>query len=67
MVLKSFTDRKITFDQNIYNTWDGKTFTIDTENFNIKSIEEAFKTKSSKEAEKMAGMMVMFSKRSVLP
>ncbi|MBO9693257.1 hypothetical protein [Chryseobacterium sp.] len=64
-VLKSFTKtEKIPLDQNIYNNWDGKTLTIDTENFNLKSIEEAIKTKSSKEeAEKIAGMMVMFFKK----
>ncbi|MDQ1857913.1 MULTISPECIES: hypothetical protein [unclassified Chryseobacterium] len=64
LVLKSFTKtEKIPLDQNIYNNWDGKTLTIDTENFNLRSIEEAVKTKSSKEeAEKVAGMMVMFFK-----
>lgn len=65
LVLKSFTKtEKIPLDQNIYNSWDGKTLTIDTENFNLRSIEEAVKTKSSKEeAEKVAGMMVMFFKK----
>lgn len=64
LVLKSFTKtEKIPLDQNIYNNWDGKTLTIDTENFNQRSIEEAIKTKSSKEeAEKIAGMMMMFFK-----
>lgn len=65
LVLKSFTKtEKIPLDQNIYNNWDGKTLTIDTENFNLRSIEEAIKTKSSKEeAEKVAGMMLMFFKK----
>lgn len=65
LVLKSFTKtEKIPLDQNIYNSWDGKTLTINTENFNLRSIEEAVKTKSSKEeAEKVAGMMVMFFKK----
>lgn len=65
LLLKSFTKtEKIPLDQNIYNSWDGKTLTIDTENFNLRSIEEAVKTKSSKEeAEKVAGMMVMFFKK----
>ncbi len=62
--LKNFTKKeKIPLDQNIYNNWDGKTLTIDTENFNLKSIEEAIRSKSSKEeTEKMAGMMIMFFK-----
>lgn len=65
LILKSFTKtEKIPLDQNIYNNWDGKTLTIDTENFNLKSIEEAIRSKSSKEeAEKMAGMMIMFFKK----
>ncbi|WP_277115501.1 hypothetical protein [Chryseobacterium sp.] len=64
-VLKNFTKtEKIPLDQNIYNHWDGKTLTINTDNFNLKSIEEAIKTKSSKEeSEKIAGMMVMFFKK----
>ena len=63
--LKNFTKKeKIPLDQNIYNNWDGKTLTIDTENFNLKSIEEAIRSKSSKEdTEKMAGMMIMFFKK----
>lgn len=62
--LKNLTKtEKIPLDQNIYNSWDGKTLTIDTENLNLKSIEEAIKTKSSKEeAEKIAGMIVIFFK-----
>lgn len=65
LVLKSFTKtEKIPQDQNIYNNWDGKTLTIDTENFNLKSIEEAIQSKSSKEeTEKIAGMMMMFFKK----
>ena len=53
--LKNLTKtEKTLLDQNIYNSWDGKTLTIDTENLNLKSIEEAIKTKSSKEeAEKI--------------
>lgn len=64
-VLKSFTKtEKIPLYQNIYNKWDGKTLTIDTENFNLKSIEESIRSKTSKEeAEKIAGMMVMFFKK----
>ncbi len=65
LVLKSFTKtEKIPLDQNIYNNWDGKSLTIDTENFNLKNIEESIRSKTSKEeAEKMAGMMVMFFKK----
>ncbi|MFZ4931453.1 hypothetical protein [Chryseobacterium sp. Mn2064] len=64
LLLKNFTKtEKIPLDQNIYNHWDGKTLTIDTDNFNLKSIEEAIRAKTSKEeAEKMAGMMMMFFK-----
>ncbi|KAA2216174.1 hypothetical protein [Chryseobacterium sediminis] len=62
--LKNFTKtEKLPFDQNIYNNWDGKALTINTDNFNLKSIEEAIRTKSSKEeAEKIGGMMIMFFK-----
>lgn len=65
LVLKNFTKtEKIPLDQNIYNQWNGKTLAIDTDNFNLKSIEEAIRTKTSKEeAEKMAGMMMMFFKK----
>ncbi|TZF93179.1 hypothetical protein FW781_19630 [Chryseobacterium panacisoli] len=64
-ILKSFTKtEKVPLDQNIYNNWDGKTLTIDTGNFNLKSIEEAIRSKSSKEeTQKMAGMMIMFFKK----
>lgn len=63
--LKSFTKtEKLPLDHNIYNNWDGKTLTINTENFNLKSIEEAIRTKSSKEeTEKIGGMMIMFFKK----
>jgi len=65
LVLKSFTKReKIPLDQNVYNNWDGKTLVIDTQNFNLKSIEESIQSKTSKEeAEKIAGMMAMFFKK----
>ncbi|PKF72965.1 hypothetical protein [Chryseobacterium sp. PMSZPI] len=63
--LKNFTkEEKLPLDQNIFNNWDGKTLTISTENFNLKNLEEAIRTKSSKEeAEKMEGMMTMFFKK----
>ncbi|MBP2618269.1 hypothetical protein [Chryseobacterium jejuense] len=62
--LKSFTKtEKLPLDQNVYNNWDGKTLTIDTDNFNLKALEAAIKAKSSKEeSEKMEGMMMMFFK-----
>lgn len=62
--LKNFTKaEKLPLDQNNFNSWDGKTLIIDTENFNLKNLEEAIRTKSSKEeAEKMEGMMLMFFK-----
>lgn len=62
--LKNFSkDEKMPLDQNIFNTWDGKTLTINTENFNLKNIEETLRSKSPKEeTEKMEGMMMMFFK-----
>lgn len=52
---------KLPIDQNIYNDWDGKTLTINTENFNLKNIEEALRSKTSKEetlpAEGMVSML----------
>ncbi len=63
-LLKSYNKKeKLPFDQNIFNNWDGKTLTINTENFNLKTIEEALKSKASKEeAEKVEGMITMFFK-----
>ncbi|MGU3376707.1 hypothetical protein [Chryseobacterium sp. M5A1_1a] len=63
--LKNFSkDEKMPLDQNIFNIWDGKTLTINTENFNLKNIEEALRSKSPKEeTEKMEGMMMMFFKK----
>ncbi|REC48246.1 hypothetical protein DRF67_07880 [Chryseobacterium pennipullorum] len=63
-VLKNYNKReKLPLDQNIYNAWDGKTLTIDTENFNLRNIEETLRSKSSKEGtEKIEGMMMMFFK-----
>ncbi|WP_353148238.1 hypothetical protein [Chryseobacterium sp.] len=65
LALKSYTkDEKLPLDQNIFNTWDGKTLTINTKNFNLKNIEEALRSKSSnEESEKMEGMMMMFFKK----
>lgn len=54
---------KLPLDQNIFNNWDGKTLTINTENFNLKNIEETLRSKTSKdEAEKVEGMIAMFFK-----
>lgn len=62
--LQNFTKvEKLPLDQNIYNSWDGKTLTINTDNLNLKPLEAAIRTKSSKEeSEKMEGMMMMFFK-----
>ncbi len=62
--LKTYTKKeKLPIDQNSFNDWDGKTLIVNTENFNLKNIEEAIRTKSPEgEAEKMAGMMMMFFK-----
>ncbi|WP_261510282.1 hypothetical protein [Chryseobacterium paludis] len=40
---------KLPIDQNIYNNWDGKTLTINTDDFNLKNIEDALRSKTSKE------------------
>ncbi|NML69590.1 hypothetical protein HHL23_07255 [Chryseobacterium sp. RP-3-3] len=63
-MLSSYNKKeKLPFDQNIFNDWDGKTLTINTENFNLKNIEETLKSKASKdEAEKVEGMITMFFK-----
>ncbi|OCA68542.1 hypothetical protein BBI01_19080 [Chryseobacterium artocarpi] len=62
--LKNFTkEEKLPLDQNVYSNWDGKNLTINTDNFNLKPLEAAIRTKSTKEdAEKMEGMMMMFFK-----
>ncbi|MBB6371047.1 hypothetical protein [Chryseobacterium shigense] len=63
-LLSSYNKKeKLPLDQNIFNNWDGKTLTINTENFNLKNIEETLKNKTSKdEAEKVEGMITMFFK-----
>lgn len=68
--LNSFTKQeKLPIDQNIYNQWDGKTLIIDTENFNVKSIEKALESAnppigSSEESKsEMEGMIMMFFKK----
>lgn len=55
---------KLPVDQNVYNDWDGKTLTIHTENFNLKNIEEALRSKASKEeSENVEGMLAMLFKQ----
>ncbi|SHE42297.1 hypothetical protein [Chryseobacterium vrystaatense] len=63
-LLSSYNKKeKLPLDQNMFNNWDGKILTIDTENFNLKNIEETLRSKSSKEeAEKVEGMISMFFK-----
>lgn len=63
-MLSSYNKKeKLPLDQNIFNNWDGKTLTIDTENFNLKNIEETLRSKSSKdEAQHVEGMVTMFFK-----
>lgn len=63
-IVKNFNkDEKLPFDQNIFNNWDGKTLTINTDFFNAKNIEEILRSQGSKEeTEKMEGMMMMFLK-----
>lgn len=63
-LLSSYNKKeKLPLDQNIFNNWDGKTLTINTENFNLKNIEEILRSKASKEeAEKVQGMISMFFK-----
>ncbi|MDR4893716.1 MULTISPECIES: hypothetical protein [unclassified Chryseobacterium] len=63
-IIKNFNkDEKLPFDQNLLNTWDGKTLTINTDFFNLNNIEEVLRSQGSKEeTEKMEGMMMMFFK-----
>lgn len=63
-IIKNFDkDEKLPFDQNLFNTWNGKTLTINTDFFNLKNIEEMLQSKGSKEeAQQMGGMMMMFFK-----
>ncbi len=63
-LIKNFNkDEKLPFDQNLFNTWDGKTLIINTDLFNVKNIEEVLKAKGSEdETQQMEGMMMMFFK-----
>lgn len=66
--LNSFTKQeKLPIDQNVYNNWNGKTLTIDTENFNLKNLQEALASKNpelgtDESMGKMEGMIMMFFK-----
>lgn len=63
-LIKNFNkDEKLPFDQNLLNTWDGKTLTINTDFFNVKNVEEVLQSKGSKEeTQQVEGMMMMFFK-----
>lgn len=63
-MLSSYNKKeKLPLDQNIFNNWDGKTLTINTDNFNLKNIEETLRSKTSKEeASQVEGMVTMFFK-----
>ncbi|WP_172281254.1 hypothetical protein [Chryseobacterium sp. LAM-KRS1] len=51
-------------DQNVYNDWNGKTLTINTENLNLKNIEEALKSKTpQEEIESAEGLLPMLFKK----
>lgn len=55
--------QKLPVEQNIFNLWDGKTLIINTENFNLKNIQEAITSKRNKDnPEKVEGMMMMYFK-----
>lgn len=53
---------KIPVEQNIFNLWDGKTLTIDTENFNLKYFEGAMSAKGSADSQSVASVMTTFLK-----
>lgn len=54
---------KLPVEQNIFNLWDGKTLTINTENFNLKNIQAAITSNSTKDnPQKIESMMMMYFK-----
>lgn len=68
--LNNFTkSEKLALEQNIFNDWDGKILTIDTNNFNLKNLQEAISSKNSPEENseeksgKAEGMMMMLFKK----
>ncbi len=61
-------EEKLPIDQNVFNNWDGKTLIINTENFNLKSLQAALASKNPEmetddgSMGKIEGMMLMFFK-----
>jgi hypothetical protein len=56
-------NERLPVEQNIFNRWDGKTLTIDTDNFNLKNIKTAISSKSSgNNPEKAEEMLTMYFK-----
>ncbi|WP_347220115.1 hypothetical protein [Chryseobacterium sp.] len=54
---------KLPVEQNIFNLWDGKVLTINTENFNLKNIQAAITSSRTKDdPQKIEGMMMMYFK-----
>ncbi|KPE51393.1 hypothetical protein [Chryseobacterium indologenes] len=63
VLINYIKNEKLPVDQNIFNLWDGKTLTINTENFNLKNLEAAITSKASRDnPQKVEGMMTMFFK-----
>ncbi|ASW75547.1 hypothetical protein IQ37_09265 [Chryseobacterium piperi] len=51
-------------DQNVFNDWDGKVLTLNTDNFNLKNIEEALRSKTTKEeSQSVEGLVMMMFKQ----
>ncbi|WP_294328360.1 hypothetical protein [uncultured Chryseobacterium sp.] len=54
---------KLPVEQNIFNLWDGKTLTINTENFSLKNVQAAITSSRTKDdPQKIEGMMMMYFK-----
>lgn len=54
---------KLPLEQNIFNFWDGKVLTINTENFNLKNVQAAITSNSNKDnPQKIESMMIMYFK-----
>ncbi|UHO38541.1 hypothetical protein H5J24_24100 [Chryseobacterium capnotolerans] len=54
---------KLPVEQNIFNPWDGKVLTINTENFNLKNIQASITSSRTKDdPQKIEGMMMMYFK-----
>jgi hypothetical protein len=58
-------DKKLPINQGMYSKWDGKTLTLDTENFNVKDLENLFSGESTENSEseeqQMKGMTSLFN------